>query len=112
MNVSPCFRAWDVVVCVCVFIVWVGNGAGPDAPGGGADSETDINLEVSFSEQALIYKEGLKVTQLQNEADDRLPVSQTFTHQVNTWLAAWGLRNVNVYMVMSVTETFDLTEYV
>uniref|UniRef100_A0A8C2ABP9 Rho GTPase activating protein 18 n=1 Tax=Cyprinus carpio TaxID=7962 RepID=A0A8C2ABP9_CYPCA len=51
----------------------LGNGAGPDAPGGGADSETDINLEVSFSEQALIYKEGLKVTQPQNEADDRLP---------------------------------------
>ncbi len=67
---------------MCVFIVWVGNGAGPDAPGGGADAETDINLEVSFSEQALIYKEGLKVTEPQNEADDRLPVSQTFTHHV------------------------------
>lgn len=50
--------------------MFVGNGPGPDA-----DTETDINLEVSFSEQALIYKEGLKVTQPQREADDRLPVS-------------------------------------
>lgn len=57
-------------------MVWLGNGAGPDVPGGGADAETDINLEVSFSEQALIYKEGSKVTQPQSEADDRLPVSQ------------------------------------
>ncbi|KAF7694500.1 rho GTPase-activating protein 18 isoform X1 [Silurus meridionalis] len=40
---------------------------------GMADTETDINQEVSFSEQALIYKEGLKVTPPINEADDRLP---------------------------------------
>lgn len=63
--------------CLLCETVFVGNGAGPDAQGAGADNETDINLEVSFSEQALIYKEGLKVAQPRREADDRLPVSNS-----------------------------------
>jgi len=72
INVCHSFTQHEMsFVCLCVFMVWLGNGAGPDA-----DAETDINLEVSFSEQALIYKEGLKVTQPQSEADDRLPVSR------------------------------------
>ncbi|XP_060769562.1 rho GTPase-activating protein 18 isoform X2 [Neoarius graeffei] len=47
--------------------VAIGNGEGV------ADTETDINQEVSFSEQALTYKEGSKVMPPVDEADDRLP---------------------------------------
>uniref|UniRef100_A0A4W4EEI1 Rho GTPase activating protein 18 n=1 Tax=Electrophorus electricus TaxID=8005 RepID=A0A4W4EEI1_ELEEL len=42
-------------------------------PEGGAETETDINLEVSFSEQALSYREDSKVTLPVSEADDKLP---------------------------------------
>uniref|UniRef100_A0A8C1R7G8 Rho GTPase activating protein 18 n=1 Tax=Cyprinus carpio TaxID=7962 RepID=A0A8C1R7G8_CYPCA len=89
----------------------VRNGAGPDAPGGGADSETDINLEVSFSEQALIYKEGLKVTQLQNEADDRLPdfkVSQDKTGQTRVGdLSAEDMKKVRRLVLIEMSALFD-----
>uniref|UniRef100_A0A8C1NPG4 Rho GTPase activating protein 18 n=1 Tax=Cyprinus carpio TaxID=7962 RepID=A0A8C1NPG4_CYPCA len=89
----------------------LGNGAGPDAPGGGADSETDINLEVSFSEQALIYKEGLKVTQLQNEADDRLPdfkVSQDKTGQTRVGdLSAEDMKKVRRLVLIEMSALFD-----
>uniref|UniRef100_A0A8C2AAY3 Rho GTPase activating protein 18 n=1 Tax=Cyprinus carpio TaxID=7962 RepID=A0A8C2AAY3_CYPCA len=89
----------------------LGNGAGPDAPGGGADSETDINLEVSFSEQALIYKEGLKVTQPQNEADDRLPdfkVSQDKTGQTRVGdLSDEDMKKVRRLVLIEMSALFD-----
>uniref|UniRef100_A0A8C2A9L7 Rho GTPase activating protein 18 n=1 Tax=Cyprinus carpio TaxID=7962 RepID=A0A8C2A9L7_CYPCA len=89
----------------------VRNGAGPDAPGGGADSETDINLEVSFSEQALIYKEGLKVTQPQNEADDRLPdfkVSQDKTGQTRVGdLSDEDMKKVRRLVLIEMSALFD-----
>uniref|UniRef100_A0A672NHV7 Rho GTPase activating protein 18 n=1 Tax=Sinocyclocheilus grahami TaxID=75366 RepID=A0A672NHV7_SINGR len=89
----------------------LGNGAGPDAPGGGADAETDINLEVSFSEQALIYKEGLKVTQPQNEADDRLPdfrVSQDKTGQTRVGdLSAEDMKKVRRLVLIEMSALFD-----
>uniref|UniRef100_A0A673JZW0 Rho-GAP domain-containing protein n=1 Tax=Sinocyclocheilus rhinocerous TaxID=307959 RepID=A0A673JZW0_9TELE len=87
------------------------NGAGPDTPGGGADAETDINLEVSFSEQALIYKEGLKVTQPQNEADDRLPdfrVSQDKTGQTRVGdLSAEDMKKVRRLVLIEMSALFD-----
>ncbi|XP_016112645.1 rho GTPase-activating protein 18, partial [Sinocyclocheilus grahami] len=89
----------------------LGNGAGPGAPGGGADAETDINLEVSFSEQALIYKEGLKVTQPQNEADDRLPdfkVSQDKTGQTRVGdLSAEDMKKVRRLVLIEMSALFD-----
>uniref|UniRef100_A0A8C1J0J7 Rho-GAP domain-containing protein n=1 Tax=Cyprinus carpio TaxID=7962 RepID=A0A8C1J0J7_CYPCA len=87
------------------------NGAGPDAPRGGADAETDINLEVSFSEQALTYKEGLKVTQPQNEADDRLPdfrVSQDKTGQTRVGdLSAEDMKKVRRLVLIEMSALFD-----
>ncbi|XP_051732467.1 rho GTPase-activating protein 18 isoform X3 [Ctenopharyngodon idella] len=89
----------------------LGNGTGPDAPGGGADAETDINLEVSFSEQALIYKEGLKVTQPQSEADDRLPdfrVSQDKTGQTKVGdLSAEDMKKVRRLVLIEMSALFD-----
>uniref|UniRef100_A0A672MAS5 Rho GTPase activating protein 18 n=1 Tax=Sinocyclocheilus grahami TaxID=75366 RepID=A0A672MAS5_SINGR len=78
---------------------------------GGADAETDINLEVSFSEQALIYKEGLKVTQPQNEADDRLPdfkVSQDKTGQTRVGdLSAEDMKKVRRLVLIEMSALFD-----
>ncbi|XP_016408460.1 rho GTPase-activating protein 18-like [Sinocyclocheilus rhinocerous] len=89
----------------------LGNGARPGAPGGGTDAEMDINLEVSFSEQALIYKEGLKVTQPQNEADDRLPdfkVSQDKTGQTRVGdLSAEDMKKVRRLVLIEMSALFD-----
>lgn len=53
----------------------LGNRAGP-AEQSVSEPETDINLEVSFSDQALSYKEGSKGTsEALTDADDKLPVS-------------------------------------
>uniref|UniRef100_A0A672NDX6 Rho GTPase activating protein 18 n=1 Tax=Sinocyclocheilus grahami TaxID=75366 RepID=A0A672NDX6_SINGR len=75
------------------------------------DAETDINLEVSFSEQALIYKEGLKVTQPQNEADDRLPdfrVSQDKTGQTRVGdLSAEDMKKVRRLVLIEMSALFD-----
>uniref|UniRef100_A0A8C1SSQ2 Rho GTPase activating protein 18 n=1 Tax=Cyprinus carpio TaxID=7962 RepID=A0A8C1SSQ2_CYPCA len=99
--VSSCVNE-DMQVC---------NGAGPGTPGGGADAETDINLEVSFSEQALTYKEGLKVTQPQNEADDRLPdfrVSQDKTGQTRVGdLSAEDMKKVRRLVLIEMSALFD-----
>ncbi|XP_073711886.1 rho GTPase-activating protein 18 isoform X2 [Misgurnus anguillicaudatus] len=87
------------------------NGAGPDAQGAGAETETDINLEVSFSEQALIYKEGLKVAQPQHEADDKLPdfkVSQDKTGQTRAGdLSAEDMKKVRRLVVIEMSALFD-----
>uniref|UniRef100_A0A673JZV0 Rho-GAP domain-containing protein n=1 Tax=Sinocyclocheilus rhinocerous TaxID=307959 RepID=A0A673JZV0_9TELE len=76
-----------------------------------SDAETDINLEVSFSEQALIYKEGLKVTQPQNEADDRLPdfrVSQDKTGQTRVGdLSAEDMKKVRRLVLIEMSALFD-----
>ncbi|CAB1340259.1 unnamed protein product [Coregonus sp. 'balchen'] len=51
----------------------LGNGAGP-AEQRVSEPETDINLEVSFSDQALSYKEGSKGSgEALTDADDKLP---------------------------------------
>uniref|UniRef100_A0A8C1CPL4 Rho GTPase activating protein 18 n=1 Tax=Cyprinus carpio carpio TaxID=630221 RepID=A0A8C1CPL4_CYPCA len=75
------------------------------------DAETDINLEVSFSEQALTYKEGLKVTQPQNEADDRLPdfrVSQDKTGQTRVGdLSAEDMKKVRRLVLIEMSALFD-----
>ncbi|XP_062406519.1 rho GTPase-activating protein 18 [Sardina pilchardus] len=54
-----------------------GNGACPPTSQPAPDTETDLNLEVSFAEQALIFKERSKGVESsspsESEADDRLP---------------------------------------
>lgn len=42
---------------------------------GASELETPLNLEVSFSEQALSYREGSKASEAQRDTDDKLPVS-------------------------------------
>ncbi|ROL44025.1 Rho GTPase-activating protein 18, partial [Anabarilius grahami] len=76
----------------------LGNGAGPDAPGGGADAETDINLEVSFSEQALIYKEGLK--------DFRVSQDKTGQTKVGD-LSAEDMKKVRRLVLIEMSALFD-----
>ncbi|XP_076127742.1 rho GTPase-activating protein 18 [Alosa pseudoharengus] len=55
----------------------IGNGAYPPADQSAPDSETDLNLEVSFAEQALSYRgrsKGVDSLSLrESQADDRLP---------------------------------------
>lgn len=54
----------------------LGNRAGP-AEQSVSEPETDINLEVSFSDQALSYKEGSKASnEALTDTDDKLPVSK------------------------------------
>ncbi|TRY59133.1 hypothetical protein DNTS_032390 [Danionella cerebrum] len=76
----------------------LGNGAGSHSQGGGADQETNINLEVSFSEQALLYKEGSKVAKPQYEADDRLPVGD---------LSAEDMKKVRRLVLIEMSALFD-----
>lgn len=47
------------------------------------ETETELNLEVAFSEQALTYRENhqrLRVTTSPNSPDDKLPVSDICVH--------------------------------
>uniref|UniRef100_A0A4W4EDN4 Rho GTPase activating protein 18 n=1 Tax=Electrophorus electricus TaxID=8005 RepID=A0A4W4EDN4_ELEEL len=74
-NVRDIFRpvpAHDTKVSGARPEVRRSNGQGVSSEGG-AETETDINLEVSFSEQALSYREDSKVTLPVSEADDKLP---------------------------------------
>uniref|UniRef100_A0A8C1SSS3 Rho GTPase activating protein 18 n=1 Tax=Cyprinus carpio TaxID=7962 RepID=A0A8C1SSS3_CYPCA len=72
---------------------------------GGADAETDINLEVSFSEQALTYKEGLKVTQPQNE-DFRVSQDKTGQTRVGD-LSAEDMKKVRRLVLIEMSALFD-----
>uniref|UniRef100_A0A3B4DQT9 Rho-GAP domain-containing protein n=1 Tax=Pygocentrus nattereri TaxID=42514 RepID=A0A3B4DQT9_PYGNA len=87
----------------------VGNGAEPG--GGGAETETDINLEVSFSEQALSYRDGSKVTQPINEADDKLPVSVRLRDKTGMTkvgdLSAADMKKVRRLVLIEMTALFD-----
>ncbi|XP_073790125.1 rho GTPase-activating protein 18 isoform X2 [Danio rerio] len=89
----------------------LGNGVGLIAAGGGADTETDINLEVSFSEQALVYKEELKLSKPQCQADDRLPdfkVSQDKTGQTKVGdLSAEDMKKVRRLVLIEMSALFD-----
>uniref|UniRef100_W5KS74 Rho GTPase activating protein 18 n=1 Tax=Astyanax mexicanus TaxID=7994 RepID=W5KS74_ASTMX len=80
--------------------------------GGGAETETDINLEVSFSEQALLsYKDGSKVTQPVNEADDKLPDFKVVRDKTGMTkvgdLAAADMKKVRRLVLIEMTALFD-----
>lgn len=52
------------------------------------ETETELNVEVAFSEQALTYRDnhqGSKVIS-PNSPDDKLPVSHTYLHTRTTYL--------------------------
>ncbi|XP_051951572.1 rho GTPase-activating protein 18 [Xyrauchen texanus] len=89
----------------------LGNGVRPDSQGGGAETETDINLEVSFSEQALVYKEGMKVSEPRSEADDKLPdfkVSQDKTGRTRVGdLSPEDMKKVRRLVLIEMSALFD-----
>lgn len=85
--------------------VAVGNGEGV------ADTETDINQEVSFSEQALTYKEGSKVTPPVDEADDRLPDFRVVRDKTGMTkvgnLSPADMKKVHRLVLIEVSALFD-----
>lgn len=59
------------------------------------ETETELNLEVAFSEQALTYRENhqrLRVTTSPNSPDDKLPVSDICVH---THVHKWSLHSLS-----------------
>ncbi|XP_058247944.1 rho GTPase-activating protein 18 isoform X5 [Hemibagrus wyckioides] len=85
--------------------VAVGNGEGK------ADTETDINQEVSFSEQALTYKEGSKVTPPIDETDDRLPDFRVVRDKTGMTkvgdLSLADMKKVHRLVLIEVSALFD-----
>ncbi|XP_030638484.1 rho GTPase-activating protein 18 [Chanos chanos] len=86
------------------------NGTGPDQQGV-AEAETSINLEVSFSEQALSFKEGLKGVKAPSDADDKLPdfkVKPDRTGQTKVGdLSPQDMKKVRRLSLIEVTALFD-----
>ncbi|KAG7331881.1 hypothetical protein KOW79_005850 [Hemibagrus wyckioides] len=82
-----------------------GNGEGK------ADTETDINQEVSFSEQALTYKEGSKVTPPIDETDDRLPDFRVVRDKTGMTkvgdLSLADMKKVHRLVLIEVSALFD-----
>ncbi|XP_027003281.1 rho GTPase-activating protein 18 isoform X1 [Tachysurus fulvidraco] len=82
-----------------------GNGEGV------ADTETDIDQEVSFSEQALTYKEGSKVTPPVDEADDRLPDFRVVRDKTGMTkvgdLSPADMKKVHRLILIEVSALFD-----
>ncbi|KAL4649094.1 rho GTPase-activating protein 18 isoform X1 [Arapaima gigas] len=75
------------------------------------EPETHINLEVSFSEQALIYKEGSKGGRPPSDADDRLPNFQVSRDKTGTTkvgdLAPADMKKVQRLALIEMTALFD-----
>lgn len=64
----------NLFVLYLLFILWIFT-----------ETETELNVEVAFSEQALSYRDNhqkLKVTNSLNSPDDKLPVSHLHTHTI------------------------------
>ncbi|KAK3506982.1 hypothetical protein QTP70_034264 [Hemibagrus guttatus] len=82
-----------------------GNGEGK------GDTETDINQEVSFSEQALAYKDGSKVTPPVDEADDRLPDFRVVRDKTGMTkvgdLSPADMKKVHRLILIEVSALFD-----
>uniref|UniRef100_W5NL63 Rho GTPase-activating protein 18 n=1 Tax=Lepisosteus oculatus TaxID=7918 RepID=W5NL63_LEPOC len=77
-----------------------------------AVSETDINLEISFSEQAVSFKEKLKNTKAQDDEDDahlpdfKLPKDKTGTTKIGD-LASQDMKKVRSLALIELTALFD-----
>ncbi|XP_066532950.1 rho GTPase-activating protein 18 [Hoplias malabaricus] len=84
----------------------VGNGAEPVA-----EAETDINLEVSFSEQALSYREGSKGLEPVQEADDGLPDFKVVRDKTGLTkvgaLCGADMKKVRRLVLIEMTALFD-----
>ncbi|MBN3326501.1 RHG18 protein, partial [Atractosteus spatula] len=74
--------------------------------------ETDINLEISFSEQAVSFKEKLKNTRAQDDEDDaplpdfKLPKDKTGTTKIGD-LASQDMKKVRSLALIELTALFD-----
>ncbi|XP_062857849.1 rho GTPase-activating protein 18 [Trichomycterus rosablanca] len=90
--------------------VAVGNGTQPDGEVS-AEPETDLNQEVSFSEQALSYRDGSKVTPPVDEADDRLPDFRVAPEKTGTTkvgdLSPADMKKVHRLVLIELSALFD-----
>nr|XP_029532765.1 rho GTPase-activating protein 18 isoform X1 [Oncorhynchus nerka] len=89
----------------------LGNRAGP-AEQSVSEPETDINLEVSFSDQALSYKEGSKCSsEALTDADDKLPnfkLSRDKTGLTKVGdLSPHDMKKVHRLVLIEMTALFD-----
>lgn len=89
----------------------LGNRAGP-AEQSVSEPETDINLEVSFSDQALSYKEGSKgSSEALTDADDKLPnfkLSRDKTGLTKVGdLSPQDMKKVHRLVLIEMTALFD-----
>ncbi|XP_031437202.1 rho GTPase-activating protein 18 isoform X3 [Clupea harengus] len=96
----------------------MGNGACPPADQSTLNSETDLNLEVSFAEQALSYRERSKgvesQSQSESEADDKLPnfkvpPDKTGRTKVGD-LAPQDMKMVRRLALIEMTALFDMAK--
>ncbi|XP_035279265.1 rho GTPase-activating protein 18 [Anguilla anguilla] len=86
------------------------NGEGP-ADRGVAELDTALNLDVSFSEQALSSREGSKGTEAQGDADDKLPNFKLLRDKTGTtkvWdLSPQDMKMVRRLVLIEMTALFD-----
>ncbi|XP_038824052.1 rho GTPase-activating protein 18-like [Salvelinus namaycush] len=92
-------------------VVGQGNGAGPSEQSV-SEPETDINLELSFSDQALGYKEGSKASsQALTDTDDKLPnfkLSRDKTGLTKMGdLSPQDMKKVHRLVLIEMTALFD-----
>ncbi|XP_071019778.1 rho GTPase-activating protein 18-like [Oncorhynchus clarkii lewisi] len=92
-------------------VVGQGNGAGPSEQSV-SEPETDINLELSFSDQALIYKEDSKASsEALTDTDDKLPnfkLSRDKTGLTKMGdLSPQDMKKVHRLVLIEMTALFD-----
>ncbi|XP_013999818.1 rho GTPase-activating protein 18 isoform X2 [Salmo salar] len=92
-------------------VVGQGNGAGPSEQSV-SEPETDINLELSFSDQALSYKEGSKASsEALTDTDDKLPnfkLSRDKTGLTKMGdLSPQDMKKVHRLVLIEMTALFD-----
>ncbi|XP_055728847.1 rho GTPase-activating protein 18-like isoform X2 [Salvelinus fontinalis] len=89
-------------------VVGQGNGSGSSEQSV-SEPETDINLELSFSDQALSYKEGSKASsQALTDTDDKLPLSRDKTGLTKMGdLSPQDMKKVHRLVLIEMTALFD-----
>ncbi|XP_048860524.1 rho GTPase-activating protein 18 [Brienomyrus brachyistius] len=89
------------------------NGAGAPGASGAVTPDSEINVEISFSEQALLYREGSKGTEARarSDVDDKLPnfkVSRDRTGMTKVGdLADQDMKKVHRLALIEMTALFD-----
>uniref|UniRef100_A0A8C8IW57 Rho-GAP domain-containing protein n=1 Tax=Oncorhynchus tshawytscha TaxID=74940 RepID=A0A8C8IW57_ONCTS len=111
---GTCSFQYVPIITLCVGTgqaMGLGNRAGP-AEQSVSEPETDINLEVSFSDQALSYKEGSKgSSEALTDADDKLPnfkLSRDKTGLTKVGdLSPHDMKKVHRLVLIEMTALFD-----